>query len=293
MDFQNSLTENGFLIINNVFRDEEIANLRNSVTNYMNKCDISFSSYGGKTQPNAACVLPNLAWIFYHPKVLSIMRELLQTENIMFTSHCDVHSRTLSGWHKDDGMMVMEGGYFEKPSYNLDDCQVYKIAIYLQDHYYNLGGLRVRSKSHRLSTLDQGEEVYLRTKAGDIVIFDVRLTHTGQTEVIPVPWLLKPIGLLTRVLHKLFRIPYSKFNSWLKTFYDSIAGDRLSIFFTFGYPNEYTIKFAQNNMRRQLAQDPKSSVYLPKVLRQQLLENGVLLAEDYFSDLKPLETIKR
>jgi len=246
--------------------------------------------FGGKTQPNAACVMPNLAWIFHHPKILSVMRELLGTEEIMFTSHCDVHSRTLSGWHKDDGMTVMEGGYFGKPTYHLDDCRVYKVAIYLQDHHHNLGGLRVRRHSHRLAPLEQGEEIYLKTKAGDIIVFDVRLTHTGQTDVIPVPWLNKPLNLCLKASHRIFHTRV--LDVALKQIYDRIAGDRMSIFFTFGFPNDYTIKFARNNMRRQLTQDPTSPIYLPNALRQRLLENKVLLGEEYFADLKPLETIR-
>lgn len=286
MDLKTAIVQDGFVKIPNVISAEEIAQLRQLIGDSMGS-DFPFR---GKTQPNAACVMPNLAWIFHHPKILSVFRELLQVEEIMFTSHCDAHSRTLSGWHKDDGMTVMEGGYFEGSAYDLDDCRVYKVAIYLQDHYHNLGGLRVRRNSHRLTALDQGDEIYLKTRAGDIVVFDVRLTHTGQTDVVPVPGFNMPLNFCLKASHRIFRTRVLDIG--FKKIYDRVVGDRMSIFFTFGFPNDYTIKFARNNMRRQLAQDPKSPIYLPEALRQKLLENRVLLAEDYFADLKPLETIR-
>jgi hypothetical protein len=290
MNLKTKLLEDGYITIKNVFSTEEINLLRKIIKSSLKTCKV-MSSYGGITQPNAACVVTDLAYIFHHPKVLSTMRELLSTSDIMFTSHCDVHSRTLSGWHKDDGMTVMNNGYFEQPTYDLDNCRVYKVAIYLQDHHRNLAGLRVRRKSHHLADLGQGEEVYLGTQAGDMIVFDVRITHTGQTDIVPIPWLRKPIGLIRRAMNKLFRVPHNKIDCWLKNIYDCFAGDRLSVFFTFGANNEHTIKFAQNNMLRQINQDPRAPIYLPKHLREKLLENKVLLAEDYFADLKPLDKV--
>ena len=294
MDLKAAILQNGFVKIPNFIPAEEISQLRQLIRASM-AVDSSFMvtgpSYKGKTQPNAACVMPDIDWIFYHPKILMLMRELLGTEEIMFTSHCDVHSRTLSGWHKDDGMNIMAGGYFESPTYDLDDCHVYKVAIYLQDHFHNLAGLRVKRNSHRIATLDQGEEVYLKTKAGDVIVFDVRLTHSGQTDVVPLPVINKPLNFCLRGTHKIFHT--RMFNIALKNIYDSIAGDRMSIFFTFGLPNDYTVKFARNNMRRQLREVPTSPIYLPEALKQKLIENKVLLAEDYFSNLQPLEARKR
>ncbi len=47
----------------------------------------------GLTQPNAAVEVPDINWLFYHPKILAVMRKLLGQEEIMFTSHCDLHLR--------------------------------------------------------------------------------------------------------------------------------------------------------------------------------------------------------
>jgi hypothetical protein len=281
----------GYCLVKNILSKDEIEGLRQIVSQHFEQDGLPAN--GGLTQSNAAVAVPELMDVFYHPKILTLMRQLLHQEQIMFTSHCDIHSRTLGGWHKDDGMTVMEGGYFGEATYDVENCRVYKVAIYLQDHHNNLGGLRVRRGSHRLAALDRGEEVYLQTKAGDILFFDARLTHTGQTEVVPIPWLIKPIGILRRIIHKVCKVEFTGIDTLFRNIYDRIAGDRLSIFFTFGSPNEWTIKFAQNNMRRQLSQFPNAPIYLSESLRQNLLNRDFMLAEDYFSDIKSLETVNK
>jgi hypothetical protein len=286
-DFQaltSNLNQNGFVIVRNVLTKEEIKKLRKMVKNHF--LTLGVSTALGLTQPNAAVEVPDLNWLFYHPKILAIMRQLLGQEKIMFTSHCDLHCRTLSAWHKDDGMTVMEGGYFGYPTYDKKDCKVYKVALYLQDHYHNKGGLTVRKGSHKLSKINQGEEVYLKTKAGDIVIFDVRLTHTGQRDVVPLEFLQQPNNLIKKGLKKIVNVPPQESDKYLKKIYDTLFGDRLSIFFTYGLPNEYTRNFAINNMKRQLQQNCNSNLFLSRESKQKFVDNNVILAEEYFKQLK-------
>ncbi len=280
------IENDGFLIIRDVLAQNEVKKLREIVNNHFSCKGVPANSR--LTQPNAAVEIPEISWLFYHPKILTIMSELLGQEKTMFTSHCDVHGGTLSGWHKDDGMAVMDGGYFGKPTYGELNCCVYKVAIYLQDHVHNRSGLTVKKGSHRVSSLDCGEEVYLKTRAGDVVIFDVRLTHTGQRYGVPISQLQKPLRLATRIVSKLWKIEEQKIDNFLKKIYHQISGDeeRLSIFFTYGIANEYTKKFAVNNMKRQIWQNNNSkNIFLQSSTRQALLDNNVALAEDYFEEL--------
>ena len=58
------------------------------------------------------------------------------------------------------------------------------------------------------------------------------------------------------------------------------------IFFTYGATNEYTKKFAVNNMKRQIKQTHNSqNAFLQSSTKQSLLDNNVELAEDYFEEL--------
>ena len=278
-----TLKNEGFIIVKNIFSNDEISQLRKVVHNHFSAKGVAANS--GLTQPNAAVEIPEISWLFYHPKILNLMGELLGQEKIMFTSHCDVHSGTLGGWHKDDGMTVMDGGYFEKPAYDKIDCSVYKVAIYLQDHVHNRGGLTVRKGSHKAASLYTGEELYLKTKAGDAVIFDVRLTHTGQRDHVPITKLQKPLKLVKKVSRKLGKIEEQKVDNFARKLYNQISGTRLSIFFTYGANNEYTKKFAVNNMKRQILQNKSKNILLESATRQALLDNNVALAEDCFEEL--------
>lgn len=284
-DLISTLKNDGFVIVRNIFSNYEISQLRKLVNKHFKTKGISANS--GLTQPNAAVEIPEISWLFYHPKILTIMSELLRQEKTMFTSHCDVHSGTLSAWHKDDGMAVMDGGYFGKPTYDELNCCVYKVAIYLQDHVHNRSGLTVKKGSHRVSALDCGEEVYLKTRVGDVVIFDVRLTHTGQRDAVPICQFQKPLRLAKRIVGKLWKIEEQKIDNFLRKKYHQISGDeeRLSIFFTYGISNEYTKKFAVNNMKRQILQNNSKNIFLEPSTRQALLDNNVVLAEDYFEEL--------
>ncbi|MGK7885855.1 MAG: phytanoyl-CoA dioxygenase family protein [Crocosphaera sp.] len=283
-NFIKEITENGFILLPKLLSKSEIVTLRKLIKNHFISRGVSTTL--GLTQPNAAVEVPEVNWIFYHPKILAVMRQLLGQEEIMFTSHCDLHCRTLSAWHKDDGMTVMKGGYFGFPTYDQEDCKVYKIALYLQDHDHNKAGLTVRKGSHKFSDINQGEETYLKTKAGDIIIFDVRLTHTGQRDVFPVDFLQKPNDLIKKGLKKIFKISPQKSDQYLKQIYDSLYGDRLSIFFTYGLPNEYTKNFAINNMKRQVKQNKNSKLFLSIENREKFIENNILLPEEYFKQLK-------
>lgn len=158
------------------------------------------------------------------------------------------------------------------------DCQVYKVAIYLQDHTNNLAGLKVKPGSHKIASTEVGEELYLKTRVGDVIIFDVRLTHSGQSDILPIPWLRKPLALI----RKLFG---SSLDQPIKSAYELFFGTKMSIFFTFGDSNNYTVAFAKNNMKRQLKQNQSSQVFLPSKTKEKLLAQDILLAEEYFTDL--------
>jgi len=277
------IKDNGYVIVRNLLSKEKISQLRSLVQQHFRNKGVYANA--GLTQPNAAVTVPEISQVFYDDEVLAILRQVFAQEEIMFTSHCDLHCRTLSNWHKDDGMTVMEGGYFEEATYQNPDCQVYKVALYLQDHYHNTGGLTVRPGSHNFSSVNEGEEVYLKTRAGDAIIFDVRLTHRGQKEVVPLPHLRKPINILQKVLKKTLNIKPSTSDQYLKAIYEKLSGDRLSIFFTYGIPNEYTKKFAINNMKRQIQQNKNTNIFLNSSIRQTFIDKNVLLAEDYFTDL--------
>jgi hypothetical protein len=277
-NFKTNLQEDGFLILRNLLTEDEVAKLRKTLKTYFLHDGIKI--FGGISQPNAAVLIPELDWVFSHPKIIDALKNLVENEKLMFTSHCDIHSGIVTGWHKDDGTSSDQSnlGYFDGLTYDVEDCQVYKVAIYLQDHVNNLAGLKVKPGSHKIASTEVGEETYLKTRVGDIIIFDVRLTHSGQSDILPIPWLRKPLSLI----RKLFG---SSLDKPIKSAYELFFGTKMSIFFTFGYSNNWTIAFAKNNLKRQLKQNQSSQVFLPSKTKEKLLAEDIFLAEEYFTDL--------
>ena len=59
-----------------------------------------------------------------------------------------------------------------------DTYGIVNVAVYLEDHEHNDWGLVVQPGSHR-SASARGSPTSLRTRKGDAVIFDLRITHRG------------------------------------------------------------------------------------------------------------------
>ncbi|WP_179474485.1 phytanoyl-CoA dioxygenase family protein [Mycolicibacterium vinylchloridicum] len=270
-----ALDEDGIFVVRNVLSAEEVGQLRGILRQHLTGSGVRLSL--GRTQPNAAAKVPALSFIFAHPQIVQVITQVLGESNVVFTGHCDIHMNMLSGWHKDSGETV-PGGYFTGPYMTSPDCRVYKVAIYLQDTGPR-DGFTARLGSHRYTDLTTGEKLTARSHIGDIVVFDVRITHTGQ---LPDP-VEKGLKGLSRVLNKGQRDKQDpQWVSRLKAAYWKAIGrrDRLSVFFTYGAPNSFTYDFAEANMTRQARQGADAgSTGLPPRLREALENEGVSLCD--------------
>lgn len=274
-DMRQALDNDGIFVVRNALSQAEIGELRGVLLEYLPGRGQRFSL--GRTQFNAAVKVPELAFIFAHPRILTVVKQVLGETNVVFTGHCDIHMNLLSGWHKDSGETV-PGGYFTGPYMTSADCRVFKVAIYLQDTGRR-DSFTARLGSHRETDLSVGKEVSVQSRTGDIVVFDVRITHTGQ---LPDP-VEKGLMGLTLALNRGQRDREDPaWVSRLKAFYWKLIRrrDRLSVFFTFGAPNSFTSDFAEANMRRQdragAAGGPDG---LPPKLRNALESEGVQLSD--------------
>lgn len=235
-NLKNKIEADGYAIVPNVLTQKEVCSLRRALKKHFVSQGVFFSL--GLVQPNAAHYIREIEWLCYHPKIIEAFRVALGQDDIVFTGHCDAHHNIFCAWHKDDG----GGNYFEGDYFTDDNCRVYKAAIYLQDRPQF--GISVRRGSHRFASLTAGEIEYCSTKAGDIVVFDVRLTHRGQ----PFPsfecLLYKAWSKIPLLCHQ---------NRWFYRLRMLLkkGEDRSAIFFAFGIPNQFTEYFAIADLRRQ------------------------------------------
>ena len=274
-DMRRALEEDGIFVVRNALSRAEIGELRDVLLGYLPRRGMRFSL--GRTQPNAAEMVPELAFIFAHPRILTVLKQTLGDSNVVFTGHCDIHMNLLSGWHKDSGETV-PGGYFTGPYMTSSDCRVLKVAIYLQDTGLR-DGFTARLGSHRETDLSVGTEINVQSRIGDIVVFDVRITHTGQ---LPDPIEKGLMGLSLAIRRGRRHLEDPAWVSRAKALYWKLIGrrDRLSVFFTFGAANKFTHDFAKANIRRQDREGAASgSPGLPSQLSDALESEGVKLSD--------------
>lgn len=194
----------------------------------------------GQVLVNAVQHAPELAWSFALPSVLEQVRSALGSDDIMMIAEANVHRNFLARrWHKDTGEYVIDGGYFGTDPMLRSDCQVLKVAVYLQDHFDGTG-LVVRRGTHRMALNADAETVVLPIRAGDAVLFDVRLTHRGAKPRLS-DWFAmaaaRCVGrerrgaLVDQIRRGLIR--------------RSGRPDRLVVFSAFGLPNAATREFSE------------------------------------------------
>jgi hypothetical protein len=231
------LAEDGYAIVTGQLSGIDIMRLRASLLAHFEKY---YRIEGlGKHQPDPIHVAAELAWIVNHPAILATMKRAFASDDFIFTGNGDAHMNMLSWWHKDTSEGA--GGCFAPGYFTRQTCRVFRIGIYLQDQKRH--GLTVRRRSHHSASISHGEVETLQTNAGDIVIFDIRLTHAGQFADCFEQLLLRTSHLLRqeRMFMK-FRWAYNKFLQ---------RPDKLSLFLTFGANGPDTEDFISFNKRQR------------------------------------------
>jgi hypothetical protein len=231
----------------------------------------------GKTQPNAAIEVPGLAPLFADARVTGFFKALLGARGALFTGHCDIHNSMVSNWHRDTGGPGHP--YFDEPCFT-DDCRVYKMAFYLQDHLDGQG-LTVRPGSHLRDGAATGPEVSLKSRAGDAVVFDVRIEHRGREPNLVESGIQRGARFAKRSAARLAgKAETPGQPDWTlhaREAMDRLTGtaDRMSVFFTFGADNRFSRQFARTNMGRQLEQYDGGGIAYPAGLAENLAASDV------------------
>lgn len=87
------------------------------------------------------------------------------------------------GWHKDCADRTDPKAPDWRSRYT-----VLRFGVYLQDHRFHTGGLNLRVGSHEAAQFDTGRNVYVRTGVGDVGVWSLRITHSGNGKLLKFPW---------------------------------------------------------------------------------------------------------
>lgn len=241
-DIARQIANSGYAVIPGLLSTPEILRFRRAALDHFATSPHRRSNLG-RNQPNFVRFVPRLAEVVRLPRVLDAFRSALGDE-IVFTGQSDLSVGRLSGWHKDSDHL----GPPQRVA-AARDFRVIKAAIYLEDHLDQASAFHFRKDSLRYVSADEGEPCAVPLRAGDAVLFDVRLTHAGR--------FARPTE---RVIHRLSRLAARgetdpEFAVRLRERFWRLRGspDRVGLFFTFGAPGSWTDTFARVNQERQAA----------------------------------------
>lgn len=238
--------QNGFAILRGVFDPDEISVARSQLTKIFKSTDNKNWWSDSINLANCLDLYPELVWLSLNRKVIEGVRTALGNENIVFVNVFGVQKNMLSDWHRDDGTGAKspDDGYFGKTDLLCEDLKCVRVAIYLQDHNESSPGLYVKPGSHlqRKGVLSAAE--CLNLQAGDVIIFDVRLVHSGTFQNKWFDRLLKATAgksrVCIRVLTELSRKLMLKFRP-----------PKFSVFLVYGAENKFSTTYGINMMKNQ------------------------------------------
>ena len=177
-----SLRNNGFVVIPHVYTTEEIDKMRSISLNYFQNGG-GFKNAGGHAKPDwiKEDNLSDLLNLFDMKKIETIVSHHVG-ENVSFIGHNDLHLNRSVGWHKDQLNGEARRFQIHSPWETIEDqtMKIYKVNFYLQDHSKNNDGLTVRAGSHKYPELNRGIVKQVFPKSGDIVLSDQRITHKAK-----------------------------------------------------------------------------------------------------------------
>jgi hypothetical protein len=163
--------ENGYTIIRGAYSRDEIARFREG----------AFASRG--RGPGDLLSNPLMSSSLLDGRFVDVARQLLDSDDIWYSgdSSFTINSGQ-RGFHKDNVDRKDPGGPDWKGRYTL-----LRFGIYLQDHWSHTGGLNLRAKSHNTTDHSFGKNVYVRTRPGDLAVWSMRTTHSGNGALLKFP----------------------------------------------------------------------------------------------------------
>ena len=171
----------GFIVVRSVFAREEVANLRSAIVGEAERAQAQgrmLKSVTGEVVPVGDLLgRAGIGELVFDRRLLDIARSLIGRDEIVYFGDSGLMvGGALRGFHKDNTVRD-DGSHSDwKTAYTL-----VRFGLYLQDHAKHSGGLKVRRGSHMHPDISSGRIVDVPTRAGDVVVWSLRTTHSGHT----------------------------------------------------------------------------------------------------------------
>jgi hypothetical protein len=160
----------GYQIVRDVYTADEIEAFRRDAT--------ESRGHGGDLLSN-----PRMRRALTDGRMVDVARKLLGSDEIVYAgdSSFTINSKQ-HGFHKDNA---------DRNDPKAPDWQsrytILRFGIYLQDHYRHTGGLNLRHASHNTVSLKEGKHLYIRNHVGDLAVWSLRTSHSGNGTLLTWP----------------------------------------------------------------------------------------------------------
>lgn len=162
--------ERGYAILHDVYTAEEIQQIRAE----------AYASRGGGGDLLAN---PRMRHLLTDGRMAAVARKLLGTDEIFYAGDSSFTiNGTQKGWHKDNTDRLDP----KAPDWESRYTQL-RFGIYCQDHVEHTGGLNLKIGSHDIPNLKDGETLYVKTRPGDLAVWSMRITHSGNGMLLKDP----------------------------------------------------------------------------------------------------------
>jgi hypothetical protein len=167
----------GYAILPSLFTREEITSFREAA--YATK------DHGGDLLAN-----PRLSGILTDGRLVAVARKLLGTEEIYYGGDSSFTiNGTQKGFHKDN----TDRHDKKAPDWTQGRYTQLRFGIYCQDHTRHTGGLNLREGSHKFVSHLKGPVRYVKVKPGDLAVWSMRITHSGNGMLLRWPFREVPL----------------------------------------------------------------------------------------------------
>ena len=164
--------DKGFTIVRGAYTADEIAGFRERSEAYVGK-------HGGDLFSH-----PGLRSVITDGRMLDVAKQILDRDDIVYYGDSLVAIREgTPGFHKDNADKF-DG---KAPDWQSPYTQI-RFGIYLQDHYTHSGGLNVREGSHNKVNTTEGKVHQLRTRVGDLGVWNMRASHSAAATILRWPF---------------------------------------------------------------------------------------------------------
>jgi hypothetical protein len=240
--------DQGYLIIRGVFSAGEVE---------------EFRRHGFEDRHRRGDLLRHaqLRKVLLDDRVLSIGAQILGDTPVYFGDSTFNIGQQSFGFHKDNA----DRDDVNAPDWN-GKYPLIRFGLYLQDHAWHSGGLRVIPRSHNAVSNPGAKPVNVRTRVGDVVVWNLRTDHAGAARMLRfLPWFY--VELSGGWKFRYFVSASRPVRMWLPT--PLLADDgpeRAAMFFTLSLDGAHLERFVAYLKTRSYAIDQwKHSEYGPDV----------------------------